>query len=655
MDKLERIKELVELLNKAGKSYYSEGQEIMSNYEYDAMYDELKKLEEETGCVLSNSPTVNVGYEVLSELPKERHDSPMLSLDKTKDREALRDWLGEQKGVLSWKLDGLTIVLTYEDGKLSKAVTRGNGEIGEIITNNARVFKNVPVTIPYKGKLVLRGEAIITYSDFNRINEEIPEMDAKYKNPRNLCSGSVRQLNNKITKERNVNFFAFALVSADNVDFKNSRAYQFEWLKKQGFEVVEYKMVDRDNIIDTIAWFEKTIVNNDFPSDGLVIIYDDIAYGESLGRTAKFPRNAMAFKWTDETADTVLRQIEWSASRTGLINPVAIFDPVELEGTKVSRASVHNISIMEGLKLGIGDNIRVFKANMIIPQIAANLTESGNISVPEVCPVCGQPTRISEVNDVKTLYCDNPECQAKHVKSFALLVSRDALNIDGLSEATLEKFIQKGFIKDKTDIFHLDKFKDEIVAMEGFGEKSYANLIEAVEKAKDTDLVRVLYGLGIDNIGLSTAKIIVKKLKGDPHAVLSVTAQELTDINGIGEVIAEAFVRYFADEKKKEEYIRLLGEVRLKEIEESQETEELAGKTFVITGNVTHFANRKELKELIERMGGKVTGSVTGNTSYLINNDSMSQSTKNKTAAKLGVPVITEEKFITLAGLEDML
>ena len=655
MDKLERIKELVELLNKAGKSYYSEGQEIMSNYEYDAMYDELKKLEEETGCVLSNSPTVNVGYEVLSELPKERHDSPMLSLDKTKDREALRDWLGEQKGVLSWKLDGLTIVLTYKDGKLSKAVTRGNGEIGEIITNNARVFKNVPVTIPYKGKLVLRGEAIITYSDFNRINEEIPEMDAKYKNPRNLCSGSVRQLNNKITKERNVNFFAFALVSADNVDFKNSRAYQFEWLKKQGFEVVEYKMVDRDNIIDTIAWFEKTIVNNDFPSDGLVIIYDDIAYGESLGRTAKFPRNAMAFKWTDETADTVLRQIEWSASRTGLINPVAIFDPVELEGTKVSRASVHNISIMEGLKLGIGDNIRVFKANMIIPQIAANLTESGNISVPEVCPVCGQPTRISEVNDVKTLYCDNPECQAKHVKSFALLVSRDALNIDGLSEATLEKFIQKGFIKDKTDIFHLDKFKDEIVAMEGFGEKSYANLIEAVEKAKDTDLVRVLYGLGIDNIGLSTAKLIVKKLKGDPQAVLSVTAQELTDIDGIGEVIAEAFVRYFADEKKKEEYIRLLGEVRLKEIEESQETEELAGKTFVITGNVTHFANRKELKELIERMGGKVTGSVTGNTSYLINNDSMSQSTKNKTAAKLGVPVITEEEFITLAGLEDML
>ncbi len=655
MDKLDRIKELVTLLNKAGKSYYSEGQEIMSNYEYDALYDELKKLEEETGCVLSNSPTVNVGYEVLSELPKERHESPMLSLDKTKDREALRDWLKDQTGLLSWKLDGLTIVLTYEDGKLSKAVTRGNGEIGEIITNNAKVFKNVPVTIPYKGKLVLRGEAIITYSDFNRINEEIPEMDAKYKNPRNLCSGSVRQLNNKITKERNVNFFAFALVSAENVDFKNSRKCQFEWLSSQGFDVVEYKVVNKDNIIDTIGWFEKTIVNNDFPSDGLVIIYDDIAYGESLGRTAKFPRNAMAFKWTDETADTVLRQIEWSASRTGLINPVAIFDPVELEGTKVSRASVHNISIMEGLKLGIGDTIRVFKANMIIPQIAQNLTESGNVVIPDVCPVCGMPTRISNVNDVKTLYCDNPECQAKHIKSFALLVSRDALNIDGLSEATLEKFIQKGFIKDKTDIFHLDRFRDEIILMDGFGEKSYNNLCEAVEKARDTDLVRVLYGLGIDNIGLSTAKLIVKKLKGDPYAVMNATAEELTDIDGIGDVIADSYVKYFADDKKKEEYQKLLKEVRLKEMDDSENTDELSGKTFVITGNVTHFANRKELKELIESKGGKVTGSVTGNTSYLINNDSMSQSTKNKTAARLGVPVITEEEFIRLAGLEDML
>ena len=655
MTDLERIKELVSILNKAGKSYYSEGVEIMSNFEYDKLYDELVKLEEKTKIVLSDSPTVNVGYETLSELPKERHESPMLSLDKTKDREVLRDWLKDQTGLLSWKLDGLTIVLTYEDGRLSKAVTRGNGEIGEIITNNAKVFKNVPVTIPYKGKLVLRGEAIITYSDFNRINEELPEMDAKYKNPRNLCSGSVRQLNNKITKERNVNFFAFALVSAEDVDFKNSRKCQFEWLKSQGFDVVEYKVVDKDNIIDTIGWFERAISDNDFPSDGLVIIYDDIAYGESLGRTAKFPRNAMAFKWTDETADTVLRQIEWSASRTGLINPVAIFDPVELEGTKVSRASVHNISIMEGLKLGIGDDIRVFKANMIIPQIAQNLTESGNIVIPDVCPVCGQPTRICEINDVKTLYCDNPECQAKHVKSFALLVSRDALNIDGLSEATLEKFIQKGFLKKRGDIFRISRYKDEITAMEGFGEKSYNNLIEALEKAKDTDLVRVIYGLGIDNVGLSTARLIVNKLNNDPEAVLKATADELTDIDGIGEVIAEAFVEYFKNEDKKDEYLDILSEVNIKEAENAQTTEELAGKTFVITGNVNHFANRNELKALIESMGGKVTGSVTGNTSYLINNDSTSQSTKNKKAAKLGVPVITEEEFIKLAGKDELL
>ena len=645
MDKLERIKELVELLNKAGKRYYSEGQEIMSNYEYDALYDELKKLEEETGCVLSNSPTVNVGYEVLSELPKERHDSPMLSLDKTKDREALRDWLGEQKGVLSWKLDGLTIVLTYEDGKLSKAVTRGNGEIGEIITNNARVFKNVPVTIPYKGKLVLRGEAIITYSDFNRINEEIPEMDAKYKNPRNLCSGSVRQLNNKITKERNVNFFAFALVSADNVDFKNSRAYQFEWLKKQGFEVVEYKMVDRDNIIDTIAWFEKTIVNNDFPSDGLVIIYDDIAYGESLGRTAKFPRNAMAFKWTDETADTVLRQIEWSASRTGLINPVAIFDPVELEGTKVSRASVHNISIMEGLKLGIGDNIRVFKANMIIPQISENLTKSGIDDLPKECPVCGHATEVKAENGIKTLYCPNSQCPAKHVKLFTLFVSRNGMNIDGLSEETLEKFIDAGYIKEFADIFHLDRYYEEIVATPGFGQKSYDNLMDSVEKARNVELSALIYSLGIPNIGSANAKLICKAFNNNIEKIRNASVEELIEIDGIGEIM-EKFCQYFADEDNIKKLDNLLKEVNIAEPEENTTPQNMDGLTFVITGSVEHFANRNELKSYIEKHGGKVTGSVSAKTNYLINNDAMSASSKNKKAKQLGVEIVTEEVFL---------
>lgn len=651
--KIDRIKELVELLNKAGKSYYSEGRELMSNYEYDALYDELGMLEKETGYILSNSPTVNVGYEVLSELPKERHESPMLSLDKTKSPEALAEWLGSQKGLLSWKLDGLTIVLTYDNGQLQKAVTRGNGEVGEIITNNARVFKNVPVTIPFKGKLVLRGEAIITYSDFERINEQIPEADAKYKNPRNLCSGSVRQLNNEITAQRNVHFFAFTLVSAQDVDFDNSRQRQFEWLKDQGFSVVEYKMVTKDTILDTIEWFEKTIVTNDFPSDGLVILYDDIAYGDSLGRTAKFPRNAMAFKWTDETAETTLREIEWSASRTGLINPVAVFDPVELEGTQVSRASVHNISIVESLKLGIGDRIKVFKANMIIPQIAENLTQSGNLEIPEVCPVCGGKTQIKQVNDVKTLYCINEDCQAKHVKSFAHFVSRDALNIDGLSEATLEKFIQHGFLKNFCDLYHLEKFRDEIIALDGFGEKSYENLLTSVENSRNTTLPKFIYGLGIANVGLSNAKMIVQALGNDIEKVIHAGRQELEKIDGVGAVIADTFASYFENEKNKEEFYKLLQEMHIEKAPDNQNNQILTGKVFVITGSLEHFENRNQLKERIEQLGGKVTGSVTGKTSYLINNDSHSTSSKNKTAAKLGVPVITENEFLEMAPMND--
>lgn len=654
MNKVERIKELVELLNKAGKSYYSQGREIMSNYEYDALYDELVALEEETGYVLSNSPTVNVGYEVLSELPKERHESPMLSLDKTKNPEELADWLGEQTGLLSWKLDGLTIVLTYENGELAKAVTRGNGEVGEIITNNARVFKNVPVTIPFKNKLVLRGEAIITYSDFEKINEQIPEADAKYKNPRNLCSGSVRQLNNEITAQRNVNFFAFMLVSAEGMDFNNSRKCQFEWLKEQGFSVVEYKLVNRENILETITWFESSIATNDFPSDGLVILYDDIAYGDSLGRTAKFPRNSLAFKWTDETAETVLREIEWSASRTGLINPVAIFDTVDLEGTKVSRASVHNISIMESLKLGIGDRIKVFKANMIIPQIAENLTQSGNLTIPDTCPVCGGQTQIKQVNDVKTLYCTNENCQAKHVKSFAHFVSRDALNIDGLSEATLEKFIQQGFLKKFKDLYHLEQYRETIVNMEGFGEKSYEKLIASVEKSRQTTLPKFIYGLGIANVGLSNAKMIVKALGASPDTVVNADREQLEAIDGVGAVIADTFVSYFENEENRKAFYELLEEMEIEQ-EEVSEEQVLSGKTFVITGSLKYFSNRNQLKDLIEQSGGKVTGSVTGNTSYLINNDSKSASSKNKTAAKLGVPVITEEEFLAMAGREELI
>ena len=647
--KNERMKELVSLLNKASRAYYQEAQEIMSNYEYDRLYDELKELEDELGITLSNSPTVNVGYEVVSELPKERHESPMLSLDKTKEVEELKNFVGDQKVLMSWKMDGLTVVLTYRDGKLYKAVTRGNGEVGEVITNNAKVFKNVPVQIAYQGELILRGEAVIGYKDFEKINQEIEDVDARYKNPRNLCSGSVRQLNNQITAKRNVMFYAFTLVQADGVDFQNSRACQMEWLKSQGFTTVEYYMVTRDTVEDEVAKFSSKISENDFPSDGLVLTYDDIAYGRSLGRTAKFPRDSFAFKWQDEIRETVLREIEWSPSRTGLINPVAIFDPVELEGTTVSRASVHNISIMEELELGIGDRIEVYKANMIIPQIAENLTRSGVKDVPCKCPVCQGETKIRQVGNAKALYCMNPECQAKHVKSFALFVSRDALNIEGLSEATLEKFISRGYIHTFADIFHLDQYKEKIQKMEGFGEKSYKKLTESIEKARTTTLPRVIYSLGIAGIGLANAKVICRELKYDVESLLKVSEEELNEIQGVGEVLAKAFVGYFADAKHVENFRRLLNELTIpKETVTKQQIFE--GVNFVITGSVKHFANRGEVKELIESLGGKVTGSVTSKTNYLINNDVTSTSSKNKKANELGIPIISEETFLKLVN-----
>ncbi|RHR30329.1 NAD-dependent DNA ligase LigA [Clostridium sp. AF19-22AC] len=647
-DKNKRMQELVELLNHARRAYEQEDTEIMSNFEYDKLYDELLGLEQELGTTLASSPTINVGYEVLSELPKERHERPMLSLDKTKEVEQLKDFLRDQKAVISWKLDGLTIVLTYQDGTLSKAVTRGNGEVGEVITNNARVFKNLPLHIPFKGELILRGEAVIGYKDFEKINAEIEDVDAKYKNPRNLCSGSVRQLNNEITAKRNVCFFAFTLVSAEGADFKNSRYEQLEWLGRQGFEVVEHHMVTADTIEKEVEWFAGEIAGNDFPSDGLVLIYDDIAYGQSLGTTAKFPRDSYAFKWADEIKETTLEEIEWSPSRTGLINPVAIFDPVELEGTTVSRASVHNISIMEELELGAGDKIQVYKANMIIPQIAENLTRSGVKDIPCACPVCGGATKISMENDTKTLYCTNPECQAKQIKSFALFVSRDALNIEGLSEATLEKFIVRGYIKDFADIFHLDRYEEEIKTMEGFGEKSYVNLINSVENSRTTTLPKLVYSLGIANIGLANAKVICRALDYNVDRLYSATIEELNEISGVGGVIAKTFVDYFADEKHRKIFEKLLKEVNIPKEEVEKEEQIFQNMNFVITGSVEHFANRSEVKELIESKGGKVTGSVTSKTNYLINNDVQSTSSKNKKARDLGIPIISEEDFLKL-------
>ena len=648
---IKKMKELGEKLREASRAYYQEDREIMSNVEYDALYDTLSALEKETGIVLADSPTVNVGYEAVEQLPKEEHERPMLSLDKTKEREALREFIGEHPTLLSWKLDGLTIVLTYEKGELIKAVTRRNGIVGEVITNNARVFKNIPLKISFKGRLVLRGEAIITYSDFEKINETIGDADAKYKNPRNLCSGSVRQLNNEITAKRNVRFYAFSLVSAEGVDFRNSREVQFRWLNKQGFEVVEYRKVTAETLDEAMDYFAEAVTTNDFPSDGLVALYDDIAYGESLGTTAKFPRNAMAFKWADEMRDTRLLEIEWSPSRTGLINPVAIFEPVELEGTTVSRASVHNISIMKELKLGIGDTIRVYKANMIIPQIAENLTGSGNAPIPHNCPACGQETIVKKENDVECLFCVNPGCPAKKIKSFGLFTSRDAMNIDGLSEATLEKFIARGFIHDFGDIFEISRYKDEIVEMEGFGQKSYDNLMESLERAKETTLPRVIYSLGIANIGLANAKVICRHFDNDLDRIRHASLEEVSDIDTIGPVIAGNLVAYFKDEDNNRRLDHLMSFLHIQEDSPKQE-QIFEGMNFVITGSLVHFGNRSEAKELIESLGGKVTGSVTKKTNYLINNDIQSNSSKNKKARELGIPILSEEDFQKLAGVQ---
>ncbi len=686
-----RMKELVTLLQRAAKAYYADDTEIMSNLEYDRLYDELCELEKKTGVILAGSPTQQVGYASVDALPKERHEKPMLSLGKTKSREELQSWLGDQEGLLSWKLDGLTVVLTYENGTLSKAVTRGNGEIGEVITPNARVFQNIPLQIPFQGRLILRGEAVIRYSDFQEINKRIEDAreEAVYKNPRNLCSGSVRQLNSEITARRRVHLYAFTLVeitesvsasdnASDNAsgnasgndsgndsgsagnsgampEFKNSREQQLLFLQQQGFETVPYVRVTGENVVEAVGKFEKEIADFDIPSDGLVLLYDDIAYGRSLGRTAKFPRDSIAFKWADELQETELLQVEWSASRTGLINPVAVFKPVELEGTTVQRASVHNVSIVKSLRLGVGDHITVYKANMIIPQIAENLTGSDTLVIPEKCPVCDAPTQIRQENDAQVLLCTNPECPARKLKSFALYVSRNAMNIDGLSEMTLEKLIGRGFIHTLKDIYHLDRYQEQIEGMDGFGPKSYANLQESIANSRHTTLARLLYGLGIPGIGAANAKLLCRHFHDDLDALLLADAASLSEIEGIGTVLADAVVQYFAKEAVREQLAELLDELTIDKPQETAQGQQevrqpLKGLTFVITGKVEHFDNRDALKEYIEQLGGKATGSVTAKTSYLINNDVHSLTGKNKKAKELGIPVISEKAFLQMAG-----
>ena len=648
-DKKRRIEELIETLNEASAAYYDEASEIMSNYEYDALYDELESLEKETGYTPLNSPTKNVGYTVQSELPKERHRSRMLSLDKTKSREELAAWLGDHEGLLSWKLDGLTVVLTYEGGELVKAVTRGNGDIGEVITPNARVFVNVPKHIPYKGHAVIRGEAVITYEEFDRINEAIDDADAKYKNPRNLCSGSVRQLNSKITAERNVRFYAFTLSEADGVDYEGLRSNQMKWMAEQGFDVVEYVKVDNKSIFEAIDNYAERVHSFEIPSDGLVLTLEDLEYAATLGTTAKFPRDSLAFKWADQQAETILREIEWSPSRTGLLNPIAIFDPVELEGTTVKRASVHNLNIMETLKLGIGDTITVYKANMIIPQIGDNLTKSGNIELPSHCPVCDGTTEIKLMTGTKVLTCTNPNCLAKQVKRFSLFVSRDALNIEGLSEQTLLKFIGLGYIKSFADIFRLENHRDEIVELDGFGKKSYDKLSSSIEKARHTVPTRILVALGIPGVGVTTAAQIARACENKWAKISSLSYDELIAINGIGEVMARDYEAFFADEHNKSVVLDLVGEL---DIDESYEKagEALSGEIFVITGSLEHYKSRTELKKEIEAQGGKVAGSVSKNTSYLVTNNPESGSSKNKAAAELGVKIITEDEIRTMLG-----
>lgn len=643
---IEHMKSLIEQLNEAARVYYQGQDEIMSNYEYDRLYDELTALEEKTGIVMANSPTVHVGYETISELPKEAHVAPMLSLNKTKEVADLVSWLGRQTGLLSMKLDGLSIILTYEDGKLTKALTRGNGEIGEVITNNARTFVNIPEKISYSHNLVLRGEALILYSDFEELNHQI-EVAERYKNPRNLCSGSVRQLNNEITAARRVHFYTYNIISTGTDLSFTTRRQGLEWLREQGFDIVPYKVVTGDTMEESVAAFSEEVKQSDLPSDGLVVALDDLAYSQTLGRTAKYPRDSIAFKWQDELADTTLRAIEWSASRTGLINPVAVFDPVELEGTTVTRASVHNISILKELALGVGDKISVYKANMIIPQIYENKTRSGSCAIPDQCPVCHQKTELQNENGSIVLICPNEQCYAKKIKLLSHFVSRNAMNIDGLSEATLEKFINEGMIHSFVDLFHLDRYREQLIEMEGFGEKSYENLMASIERAKDVPLANLLYSLGIKGIGLSTAKLIVGHYPRSITEMNTLTIEELAQIDGIGDVLAAAFVSYFADSANQELMKQLSQQLRIQYPEEAA-SRPLEGMTFVITGSLKHFHNRQACKDRIESQGGKVAGSVSSKTTYLVNNDITSMSSKNKKARELNVPVIDEEQLMQI-------
>jgi len=637
-----KIQELVARLNAASYAYYQEDREIMSDLEYDKLYDELVQLEKTTGIVLAGSPTRKVGYEVVSGLNKVAHDFPMLSLDKTKDPEALASFLGKEVGLLSWKLDGLAIALKYENGELQQAITRGNGTIGEDVTHNAKVFANIPLTVPFKEKFIVRGEAVIPFAEFEIINEN---EEVKYKNPRNLCSGTVRQLDSKVVATRRVLFYALQLLGG-NFSLKSE---QLAWIADLGFDVAHFEKVTADTVIHVIDKFKNKILTEPIASDGLVLTYDDIAYSESLGATSKFPRDSLAFKWQDELVETTLLNIEWNTSRTGLINPVAVFEPVEIEGSVVGRASLHNVSILRALELSVGDRITVYKANMIIPQVAENLTrKQKDVLIPTNCPVCNGKSEV--IGDPETLYCTNSSCPSQKIQSLSHFVSRDGMNIAGLSEQTLEKFSEAGFIADYIDLFAISKYKDEIIEMEGFGQKSYDKLIVAIEASKDIALPNFIHALGIKHVGLANAKLLCAYFGHDPIKITEACTSEsyledILEIKGFGEAISHSLHEYFSNESNIELFQRSLGLLRLKTPTPS-DLATLSGLTFVITGDVNQFPNRKALQEFIENRGGRVSASVSAKTSYLINNDATSTSGKNKKATQLDVPILTEDDFV---------
>ena len=637
-----RIRSLIDILNKANEAYYYHDNEIMSNKEYDDLYDQLIQLENESGIIYSDSPTQNLGEHIYSSLPKVKHESPMLSLDKTKDRDALREWLGNKEGVLSWKLDGLTVVLTYENGKLEKAVTRGNGAIGEEITENAKFFKNVPLRIPFKGKLILRGEAVISYHDFETINVE---EQGRFKNPRNLASGSIRALDTNQVKKRKVQVIIFEVIQGSEANLVTDK---FTWISHLGFKPVDYEVVNADNILEKIQDFENRITSNNIPSDGLVLTFNDTAYGRSLGTTGKFPKHSMAFKWQDEVEETVLRSVEWNTSRTGLINPVAVFDPVYLEGTEVSRATLNNVSYIKDLQLGIGDTIEVYKSNMIIPTILSNKTKSNNLIIPVVCPTCGMQARLIRSNNTEILQCMNLDCPARFLNKLIHFCSRDAMDIQGLSIKTLEFVIKQGWVNNFLDLYNLQNYERKWAMMRGFSTVSVRKYLAAIENSKKTESARFLYALGIPKIGRHQSQSLIQVYKSWDAFIQAVKSNtDFSHIDGVGDCLNQNIHNWYNGFYKQDQ-IEKLASLMIFEDQEITTSDILKGKTFCITGKLNMFANRSDLVKFIEQQGGKVSGSVSKNTDYLINNDKGSNSSKNKKAIELGVSIITESEFSKL-------